>query len=375
MFIIAQFPLADFRPLIKGGKGQLSVPDWASDNLDSGFIRGFGQISARNGSSLGLGGERSFADMNNAIRFGPVGFRQSGWNKSLPLALWFRRLYFDGEMAGRFEVGFMVPQGDMLDTFRNQPVDPPLIAQAILSNYVEVHSVDGSKRRVAFAACSEPLGLAYLASTTRNDALSEFPIAETYGAEVFVGKPTLHIRIPLGLEIKTSNDRRCLNADDEPEFFITSARDSDTRNNVLVQASAHGVRDESAGERVTRVLFAHLNALLFAHAQFVKAGREISGLNGRDVLRAAISKMIERFGRFSQIEDNETDKGFAEGMRLFARAYAGRIDDLVAKLHDLSAEWNKPTTVESFKRYAKALHDLILTTAVKTMVAKALEPK
>ena len=40
MFIIAQLPLSDFRPLIRGGKGRLSVPDWASGNLDSGFVKG-----------------------------------------------------------------------------------------------------------------------------------------------------------------------------------------------------------------------------------------------------------------------------------------------------------------------------------------------
>lgn len=142
MFIIAQFPLADFRPLIKGEKGRLSVPDWSSDNLDSGFIRGFGKISARNGSALGLGGERSFADVNNALRIDPVEFWQQGWNRPLPIALWFRRLYYDGQIAGRFEVGLMVPEDDLLDRFKDQPVQPPLIAQAILSTSVRVQSVD-----------------------------------------------------------------------------------------------------------------------------------------------------------------------------------------------------------------------------------------
>jgi hypothetical protein len=89
---------------------------------------------------------------------------------------------------------------------------------------------------MTFANCSKALGLAYIASRTRNEALKEFPIAETYGADVFVGKPTLHVRVPLGLQIQTSRDRRCLNTDDEPLFFITSARGSQTRNNVLVQA-------------------------------------------------------------------------------------------------------------------------------------------
>ena len=138
MFIIAQLPLADFRPLITGGKGRLSVPDWSSDNLDSGFVRGFGKISARNGSGLGLGGEDSFADVNNALRIERVEFRQSEWNRPLPIALWFRRFYYDGQIAGRFEIGFMVPEDDLLARFKDQAVEPSSIAQAILSTNVLV---------------------------------------------------------------------------------------------------------------------------------------------------------------------------------------------------------------------------------------------
>lgn len=226
-----------------------------------------------------------------------------------------------------------------------------------------------------FANCSEALGLAYIASTTRNDALSEFPITDTYGAEVFVGKPMLHIRVPSGLKIQTGRDRRYLNAGDEPEFFITSARDAETRNNVLVQASTHKVQEESASERVTRVLFAHLNSLLFAHSQFVKTGRTIGGFNVRNALRGAIAKMMGRFGRFAQIDDSVTDKEFADGVKLFAKAHAGRIDELLTKLQDLSTEWNKPTTLESFRHYFKGVLDLIVMTTAKAVVETTMKLK
>ena len=375
MFIIAQLPLADFRPLIKGGKGRLSVPDWSSDNLDSGFVKGFGKISPRNSSGLGLAGERSFADVNNTLRFDRLEFQQRGWNKPMPVALWFRRLYYDGEIAGRFEIGLMVPEDDLLYRFRDQAVDPALIAEAILSTRVRIQSLDGSTHATAFANCSQALGLAYIASTTRNDALTEFPISETYGNEVFVGKPMLHIRVPLGLQIQTGRDRRYLNEGDEPEFFITSARGSETRNNVLVQASAYNIRDEPPTERVARVLFAHLNAVLFAHSQFLKTSTLIGGLNGRNVLRSAVAKMIDRYRRFAQVEGSATDKQSAEGMRLFGRAYDGRIDELVTKLHELSGEWNKPTTLECFMLYFKGIQDLIVSTATKTIVEAAVRSK
>jgi hypothetical protein len=185
----------------------------------------------------------------------------------------------------------------------------------------------------------------------------------------------LHIRVPLGLQIQTSKDRRYLNAGGDTEFFITSARGSQIRNNVLVQASAHKVQEEAASERVTRVLFAHLNLLLFADSHFLKTGHSIAGLSERNVLRHAVAKMIDRFSQFTQLDPGVADKEFAEGMRLFAKAYAGRIDEPVAKLQDLSAEWNKPTTLESCKRYFTGLVELITTTAVKTLVEAASKSK
>jgi hypothetical protein len=135
------------------------------------------------------------------------------------------------------------------------------------------------------------------------------------------------------------------------------------------------VQEESASERVTRVLFAHLNAVIFAHSHFVKTGQSIGGLSERNVLRHAVTKMIDRFSRFVQVDGSVADKEFTEGMKLFAKAYAGRIDELVAKLQELSAEWNKPTTIESCKQYFKGMTELVATTAVKTMVEAAAKLK
>lgn len=373
MFIVAQLPLADFRPLIKGGRGRLTTPDWGSHNLYSGFIRGFGKISSRNGSGLGLVGERSFADANKALRLYNLQFSQPGWNKPLRIWPWFRRLYYDGQIAGRFEIGFMMPQEEVLLRFENAPLDPQALAQAILSTSVQINSLDGTKQRTIFSHCAEYLGLAYITSTTRNDALSQFPIMETYGTSVFVGPPMLHIRIPPEIEIQASRDRRYLNSEDDPEFFITSARGSEIRNNVLVQGSTRGVRDEAANERVARVLFAHLNSLLFSHGKFVETGQSISG--ERSALRSAVEAMIQRFARLESGEGNAAEKEFADGMKLFAKSYAGRVDELVAKLQRLSKTLNSPTTLEKFKEYFKGVHDLMITSATKAATEQIMKPK
>ena len=359
LFIVAQLPFADFRPLIEGQRGRLTAPDWTSDNLDSGFVRGFGKISARNSSNLGLGGERSFADMNNAVRFvGHVELRQVEWNSFLRIIPWFRRLYFDGEMAGRFEFGFLVDENYEDKIFSERPVDTSLLAQEILSASVRVNSVDGSQEVVKFAHSAKALGHAYVTATTSNSALTKYPVTETFGTHVCVGTPMLHIRVSSGRAIEINRDRRVLNSGAEPEFFITSARASDTRNNVIVQGSKYKAREESASERVTRVLFAHLNSLLFAHSQFVRAEAAIGTLSKRKVLRTSIERMIRRFQQFQQTESSDTDAEFTNGMRLFGNAYSGRMDELATKLEALSEKWNQPTTIERAKGYFTGPRDL-----------------
>ena len=201
MFIVAQLPFGDFRLLVAGGMGRLTIPDWTSDNLDSGFVRGFGKISPRNGSSFGLGGERAFADMDRAVRFVEhLELQQEGWDLPLNLSPWFRRLYVDGYMSGRFEFGFMV--NDFYETLifdgTTNTINPSLLAQTILSANIVIKSIDRSRSSGIFANCAKLLGYAYISATTNNAALDTFPVSDTFESAVFVGKPMLHIRISSG---------------------------------------------------------------------------------------------------------------------------------------------------------------------------------
>lgn len=377
MFIVAQLPLADIRPLVSGGKGRLTAPDWTSDNLDAGFVRGFGKVSPRNTSGLRLAGESSFADTNNAVRFVErIELWQEDWKLPLKVRPWFRRMYFDGQLAGRFEFGFLIPEDYehiVLEQYGGSPIDPSLLAQRVISANIQVNSVDGSKQVVRFADCAQALGHAYIAATTETEALHQFPASETFGAEVLIGKPMLHLRISAGRPIKKSRDRRVLNSPDEPEFFITSARGLDIRSNVIVQASKHAAMDESPDERLRRVLFAHLNALLFAHSHFVRAGPVLVAADSRAVLKEAVTRMLERFERLQNVGRGHVDMEFSAGMKLFAKAYAGRVEALVAKLEKLSEQWNAPSALERFSEYIKGVHDLIITTAVEAAVKSILK--
>jgi hypothetical protein len=195
MFIIAQIPFADLRPLIADGRGRLRTPDWTADN-PQGFIRGFGKISPRNSSNLGLTGERSFANMDNAIRFPErMQYMRDGWTLALHIIPWFRRLYFDGQMAGRFEFGFLVDEvyeDIIFKDVREAAIDPTAVAQEILSTNVQINTIDGSKTITNFAKCARALGISYLSATTSNTGIQRFPISETFGKEFFVGTPFIH---------------------------------------------------------------------------------------------------------------------------------------------------------------------------------------
>lgn len=235
MFIIVQIPFADFRPIITGERGRLRSPDWAADE-PKGFVRGFGKISPRNSSGLGLVGESRFADMDNAIRFPEqIDYKEDGWPSSLDIVPWFRRLYFDGQIAGRFEIGFLIAEDyEELIFGRDDvvaPIRPAMLAERLLITSVRINSVDGSKQAMPFARCSKLLGLAYLAASTSNSGLMSYPITETFGSVFFPGDPLVTIRIASGRPISDGRDRRYLTNHNEPALFITSARGSQTRNN------------------------------------------------------------------------------------------------------------------------------------------------
>lgn len=109
------------------------------------------------------------------------------------------------------------------------------------------------------------------------------------------------LRIASGRPIVDGRDRRYLTSHNEPALFITSARGSQTRNNVIVQASERGTREETsqdsmASHRRDRLLPArgrdrfprpcarHLAGTLPCYRQ------RISGSNGRARIFSAPSQ-------------------------------------------------------------------------------------
>lgn len=358
MFVVAQLPVSDLRGLVAGEMGRLKKPAWGSPAPDAPFMRGFGPISTRNASSLGMAGEHFFADFDRAATFRS---RLSG----LPVELkpWFRRFYFDGQVSGRFEFGFM-----SVDIRSNEDiaVDPAAIAEAIGELVLEVNIADTPPISVELADAGEALGLALLSATTERRHLNAFPIGETLGVQVAVGEPTYHFRLVPGEAAEPGRDSRR-----ETERFglwITSAGGS-RRHNVLVQRSEYGTLDEPSPERAVRVIFAHLNAFVFALSRLERIRDDDAAGIDEALARQVVPRLIERLANYAPSGPAANgDDLLAAALRAFGEAYRGRAEALATALGAYMAELNKPTAMRNLANYAQSMLELIVTTAVKAGV-------
>ncbi len=371
MFIIVQFPLADLRPLIPGQKGRLDKPNWSSFGPASGFVRGFGKIAERNESSLGLEGESVFADFDHALKFpNMIDVAAREWSKRLHANVWFRRLYFDGRICGRFEVAFRChdAEEELLIFLSEMKIDIGRIASIIENSPVAVISPDTSIWNGNLSDAGKALGLAYIAATTAQS--NSTAAADIYGKEVIVGLPRTHIRVNANRNIIRSRDEFRLSKDGKSELFLTSSPSGQFRKSVLVQTSEFDSFHETPDERVTRVLFSHLNALTFALGHLVQMRDIVGKENKREALRDFIETMITRFSSFDiQKESDPKQREFLNGLKKFSSAYASRIPELAEQLREVAEDWNKPTTSEKGINIVKSLYAVV----VKALVDKGLD--
>lgn len=374
MFVLIQFPFVDLRPLIHGEMGRLSAPDWTADDPGVSFIRGFGKMAPRNSKNFGLYGERAFADFNNAVRLkDTLLYHQVGWSRQIRAELGFRRLYFDGKFAGRFEYGFTMNPAHESEIFYQQEgfaYNVAKLAAKIQEIPIVVRTPDDRKTSATIATCGDALGLAYILATTRQNAISQFPPAETYGGPVAVGHPLVHVRVSDGVKVEDSRDKRELEGTCG-KLFITSAEQAQIRNNVIVQLSESGLESESAEERAARVLFSHMNSLLFAETHFLHVKEKLNLRNS--ALLDAVENMLARFRRLEADEAaNDDDKEFSAAIKLFTQAYEGRADKLVDKLEEVAAHVAEPSRLKNVGaavgNYVQGIIELIIKTTVETVV-------
>jgi hypothetical protein len=219
------------------------------------------------------------------------------------------------------------------------------------------------------------LGKAYIAATTRKAALNSYPVSETYGTYIAVGRPIAFVRVSGGQPAAVERGSRKLTAVASGPIYVSTCKGNKRDIQVLTQMSRFGVCDEPAEERLIRVLFSHINALIFAADRYLHAPRDGGDAVSRARLAELISETIRRLGKFDPDElEDAVDVQFAQGIRAFANAEAGRMESLLAKLEELRIEAMRPTTGKKMLDAGFNLVKWLTEISVRTAVEKSIRP-
>jgi len=356
------------------------VPDWNADDPSDKFIRGFGRMALRRkGGHRELRGERVFADFDQVARFqGPIEYRQLGWAQSIRIEPWYRRLYFDGSIAGRFEFGFLaddLAEAALFEGGVPNGYDIAALTGAITAVPIKVSGLDLLAETAPLEDIGNALGAAYVAATTRRAELKRYPMAETFGTHVAVGNPMVAIRLSGDRPAIVGHESRRIYVPDCGTAHVAVCKSARRDIQVLVQESRFGTFDERPAERVIRVIFSHLNAFIFA-ASCYKGAFDMKG-TGTDRKRLAdlLANTMRRLGKFRPDElEDPVDRQFAESVRAFSEGHAGRLDSLLIQLEGLIVETQRPSTLARIADKGGRLVKWVAEIAVKEAVDKMIKP-
>ncbi len=377
MFILLQLPFVDLRGLHDGARGRSPRPDWRADDPSECFVRNFGGMSTRNARAFGLVGERAYVEFDKALIVPSPGgeHQQQGWEQPVPLKLWFRRLYFDGDISGRFEIGFRTDREAELQLFRRQKevaYDLAQLGRTVCDLPVEVRSCDGTRTQVTLEKCGEALGLAYLAATTLHSKQHEYPPSELLGEVFKVGSASLHVRASNDGSVVIPADRRDIDTSNGGQMFLTSVAKARRRNTMTVQISQQA-ETESSAERAKRVLFSHLNSVLFAN-DFLSSAMDAKAIASNKIgLRELTERALDRFSKLVVSAPKTTNEvEFVEALKLFALEHAGRIDEAVAKLEEIKEDASDPSRLEKISGWAREWTEFALGKAIEASIATSM---
>lgn len=379
MYISLQLPFVDLRGLHEDALGRSPRPNWRADDPGECFIRNFGEMSTRNRRAFGLVGERAYVESDAALVMPERrGHRQEGWPHALPLWLWYRRLYFDGDISGRFEIGFNTDsalESSLFEAASGHAYDLAALARTVCDLPFEVRSGDGTTTRAALEKCGEALGLAYLVATTLHASRHKYPAGELMGSKFKVGSPSLHIRAAADTPMHIPNDRRDIEWSDEGHLFLTSVAKSQRRNTLTVQISKPRA-PESPKERARRVLFSHLNSVLHAN-DFLSATMDKKSIAAQKVgLKDLSERALARFRDLVVTAPKTSgDAEFLEALKLFSIEHAGRLDEAVAKLEALKAEASNPSRLERVGGWVRGWAEFATNAGIEASVKAMMSIK
>lgn len=148
MHILFQFPIIDFRPLLKAGNDKLPYPEWPTiGSSDKRFIRHFGSVQQRNaGGSDDWPGEGFFCNSHLVMRYENLHKQGFELEPGIKTAIFnsYRRYSSAENFLGRMEAGF-IDNAEGLIT-KNKPGPESVSLEAILEHYCDLPVIINEKQ-------------------------------------------------------------------------------------------------------------------------------------------------------------------------------------------------------------------------------------
>lgn len=189
MHVTIQVPITDLRPTVDNSAPRIAAPDWMKLTAYRDFTRNFGVIEERQRGVGAVSGENLYVSARKAIRmldgFGAHPIKIG--NSNVLFECTFRRFFFDGEMAGRFEIGFALRRSSQRQLALNgQKLDVSLAIQALLDVQCKIPDLEGE---VSIRNLGKHLARLWIRSTTPKQKLPKADYRYWVGRDKRQGPP------------------------------------------------------------------------------------------------------------------------------------------------------------------------------------------
>ncbi len=376
MYVSIIYPLADFRKLHPDNAGQLEKPAWGMADPRAQFARGFGEIHTRTKSGERFAGENYYADCDKLIRYPSQYFLSPSTEDIRNILTYpiYRRFYFDGQMAGRFELGFRLNEGtirDILSAKENPVFDAAKLATQLLNAEVRTHLLDDRTLTTTFENLMPNLRDGWLLSSTRTDSLDTYDISNVGQRYVQVGKPFLFVRASNSTPLVAHPSHRALVNTDKLRFSL--ARSGVQRQNfdlALIQSN-EDINRETAIERLARLFYTQSRTLAYAHSFYL---RQVSSgaIKGENKLSSSLEALVERLRNLSPSENDTYDETTCEQMQEILRNADIDTKQLSQEIHDSIRPNLLARLFGGIGRYADKKLDISIEAAASTATKQIL---
>ncbi|MDO8140979.1 MAG: hypothetical protein Q6358_05725 [Candidatus Brocadiales bacterium] len=165
MLISIQFPIADSRGFVEN-TGRLRKPLWPLPTPDKEFVRTYGAIRTRPGGGLdGWLGENEICEASRSIRLSScITVNNAGSQSPIPLRVAFRRYFFDGLAAGKFELGLATKSRNAVILDKR---DIKTFMEKFIGLKVRIRNPNGGHVECSMLSAGKHLAHSYLYATTQ----------------------------------------------------------------------------------------------------------------------------------------------------------------------------------------------------------------